>query len=431
MNTFQTIVLGAFIVFLLLGVGAFALFRGSNSNTLPTLVVWGTFPEEAMTIFSNSATLKAAGVTLQYVEKDGTTFESEFVDALASGRSPDLVILPESLLLKEENKLLPIPSASLSERDFKDTFIDGAEIFWTPQGAIGLPFAVDPLVMYWNRSMFSSKALSTPPKHWDEFFTLAPKFNEKDDAGNIKKTIVALGDTINITNFKELLSGMILQAGDPITAPDQQGNLKTVLSDTLGMSSPPAEAALRFYTEFSNPVNAAYSWNKSLPGSSDAFIGEELATYFGFASELKNIRSKNPNLDFDVTVLPQIRDSKTRLTYGKLYALVIPKQGKNTTAAVTAVLRMASSDILRELENEIGLPPVRRDLLSTPPSDPYSSVFYASAIMAKSWKDPSPEDTTAIFKEMVESIISGKDRISGALNRANSELGLLIRNLVQ
>lgn len=428
-STFQIVVIGIFVVFLLAGVAAFALFRGNGTSQLPMLTVWGTLPQRELFLFSQDDTLKASGVKIQYVQKDSATFETEFVNALASGQGPDLVILPHDLVYKDKNKLVLITFNSYPERQFKDTFTQSGEVFLTPEGTYGLPILVDPLIMYWNRSLFSSKGIAAPPKYWDEFYTLAPKFNERNDAGNIKRTIVALGEDINITNFKELLSALIMQAGNPITRIGTTGNAESTLSDNLGFDSSPTEAALRFYTQFSNPVSPTYSWNKSLPESQDAFVQETLGVYFGLASELPTIRARNPNLDFDVAPIPQIRDNKENQTFGRVYALSIPKNSPNAQAAFAVAKILSNAPAMSLLQTFLDIPPARRDLLSQAPKDAYKSVFYTGAIMSRAWIDPSPSETLSVFETMVESVISGKERISEAVSRANQQIELLLRTL--
>ncbi len=42
--------------------------------------------------------------------------------------------------------------------------------------------------------------------------------------------------------------------------------------------------------------------------SKNMFLAGDLALYFGFASELDDLKNKNPNLNFDVTLFPQTGD---------------------------------------------------------------------------------------------------------------------------
>ena len=59
----------------------------------------------------------------------------------------------------------------ISERDFKNTYIEEGELYLAANGILGLPITVDPMVMYWNRDIFSSAAIAAPPSYWDEFLT--------------------------------------------------------------------------------------------------------------------------------------------------------------------------------------------------------------------------------------------------------------------
>jgi ABC-type glycerol-3-phosphate transport system substrate-binding protein len=428
MTPFQYAVLGLFIFFLIAGVSAFALYRGGAGAQLSQVTLWGTFDEQTMLSYYDSPALKSAGVTVQYIPQDAATFDQVFVEALASGNAPDLALLPGELLYRMRNKVLPIPYESVPERTFRDTFADSAEIFLGPEGIYGIPFVSDPLVMYYNRDLIAGKGLAQPPQYWDEFITIAPKFNERNNAGNLSRSLVALGETVNVTNYKEILTALFLQAGTPITRQGTAG-MEAVLSNALGQSTSPGEAALRFYTIFADPANAAYSWNKSMLDSRDAFVAGDVATYLGFASELWSLRSRNPNLNFDVTTLPQIRNGEFQATAGRLYALIIPKSSKNPSAAAAAALTMAGNSALSDFAARSYLPPARRDMLGVAQTDPFKAVFYKSAVLARSFIDPSPLETKRIFADMVEAVISGEARIDSALGRANQEIEALLQSV--
>lgn len=152
------------------------------------------------------------------------------------------------------------------------------------------------------------------------------------------------------------------------------------------------------------------------------FLVGNLATYIGFSSELFDIKQKNSNLNFDVTYVPQIRNAPKRVVFGHIYGASIVKQSKQTSAAFTLVVSLTEPAALKAAEAVSTLPPVRRDLLSDKPSDAYRSVFYDSALISHSWIDPDPVKSSDTFKDMIESITSGKVRISDAINRADSEL---------
>jgi ABC-type glycerol-3-phosphate transport system substrate-binding protein len=360
-----------------------------------------------------------------YVQRSPATFETDFINALASGRGPDLILLPQDLILKHQDKIVPIPYSSYPERTFKDTFIEEGELYLTPNGILGIPFSIDPIIMYWNRSLFSSAAIATPPKFWDEFPALVEKLTTKDNALNISQSAVALGEYSNVSNAKEILSTLMFQAGNPIVQ-RVQGNYESLLGSQLDKTVAPAEAAVSFFTQFSNPSLAVYSWNRSLPTSRDAFVSEDLATYFGFASELPILRAKNPNLNFDVAPLPQARGDN-RVTYGSMQAMAIVRNSKYVQDAYNTAILLTGPQYLPFWTQVSGLPPVRRDLLSVKNINAVSTVMYNSALWSKGWYDPDKNATALIFQNLIESISTGRARPTSAVGRAQLELDRMFR----
>lgn len=429
MSTFRLILTGIFAAFIVIGVISFAVFRGgSGGNQLEQITIWGSIPESLFVKSLENINLnKDVKIAVNYVEKDSALFNRDFIEALASGVGPDAILLSQDQILQYEDKLYPIPYSSISERSFKDTFIEEGELYLSSKGIIALPFFIDPLVMYWNRDIFTDALLVQPPSYWDEFYSLASKITKADRDLNISRSAVSLGEFRNIANAKEIFSLLTFQAGNPIIRYDESG-LSSVLNDSLGFNSSPTEAAIRFYTQFSNPSKTSYSWNRSLPLSTSYFLSGDLGIYFGFASELGGLRLKNPNLNFDVAVVPQRSEAKTKITFGKMQGFALVKSSKKLKSAYATISLLTAKDNIEAWSKISGLPPVRRDLLSLGSTDPIGSIFYTSAIISKAWLDPNREETKNIFQDMVESTISGRSRISESVNKANEELqNLLIK----
>ena len=340
-------------------------------------------------------------------------------------------MISEDQLYGNENKLFLIPYASYNERTFKNTFIQEGEDFLTPTGVYGVPFVIDPLVMYWNRDLFNTAGIAEPPQYWDQFLTLPQQLSKVDASGNVTQSAVALGEWTNVMNAKAILSNLMLQAGTPDV--DTSGvTPQSALLDNLGNNAvSPAESSVDFYTQFADPTSPTYSWNRSLDDSQTVFLSGNLGVYFGFASELADIREKNPNLNFDVTAMPQARQATTDTVFGKIYALSIVKQSKNVNAAFQVIAALTTADSITKLDAVTDLPPVRRDLLTTVPTDPYQAIFYQSALIAKGWLDPSAQGTDSAFEDMIESITGGQAQTDEALSTANDKINALIANPTQ
>ena len=428
MSKFQLIFTGICALLIIVGVIIFATGGfGSSGKESGNVVIWGTIGAGEFTNFlQNSQIANDKTVTVTYVEKNENTFDQDFVEALATLKGPDLFFLPQDSIVKHHDKVITIPFQSYPERTFKENFVEEGELFLTSTGALALPFIVDPMVMYWNRDTFSSAGLSVPPKHWSEMYDLSVQLSKKDNNLNIIKSTVALGEYTNITHAKELIGLLTMQAGSPIVVRREDDSLNNLLNNPLNFPVAPANRAVSFYTEFSNPLKPYYSWNRSLPSSKSFFLSGDLALYFGFASELADLRLKNPNLNFDVAPVLQSKDADKIITFGKIIGLAVPKSSKNVAGAFKVASLMTSASSIGELSKITGLPPVRRELLVNKPQENYLSVFYDGAIQSRGWLSPEASKVDPIFKEMIESITGGRAMPSEAINKASSQIDLLL-----
>ncbi len=434
MSKFQVIFLAIFTIFIVAGVALFATFKSSSQdNVLPPITVWGTFSSDVVgKLVSEINMNRDTPIQVNYVQKSEADFNKDFIETLARGQSPDAVLLPQELVARHQDKFVPIPANVITERDFKNTYIPQAELYFDAnREVLAMPFSIDPLVMYWNRDIFTTASVAVPPQYWDEFEKLIPKLTKKDVKSNIQRSALALGEFANITNAREILGALLMQSGNPVTLPGDAtsgGALTTTLGDGQYAGSKTSEPAISFFTQFANPRDAHYSWNRSLPLSKSWFLSGALATYFGFSSELFDLRAKNPNIDFDVAPLPQPRKSANRITYGTMYGFSIVKAAQTASASYSIIQILTSPDALNILNTISYLPPVRRDMIASGSKDPYQTIFFDSALISRSWLDTNAEKTSRIFQSMIETITSGRDTTYNAIQAASRELELSLLN---
>lgn len=429
-SKFQIITLSVFVLCIIAGVTAFALYRGnSSSTTIPAVTLWGTFPKDTMDMYiAKINTNLSQPITVNYVQKNANTFSQEFVSALARGTGPDGILIPVDMLLPHYDKLALVPFTALPQRTFMDSYIEEANIYLNNNGILALPFTVDPLMMYWNRDTFNAAGIATYPHFWDEFTDLNKKLTQKDQNGNIRKSAIALGDFTNVNNAREILGSLILQTGNPITAVDSQGFTQSTLKISASVNPIPA---IDFFTRSVDPSSANYSWNRGMSASKSAFLSGTLATYFGFASELNDIHAKNPNLNFDVAPLPQLRTGGIKAAYSRLIGFSIVKSSPNLNATFQVMSILADPTNLANLNQTLYLPTVRRDVISRGSNDPYITIFNQAALIAKTWIDADPARSRDIFSRMVQSFTSGAKTMNQALQDAGDEYDVVLQQARQ
>jgi len=395
----------------------------------PTVTIWSPFSAPGLNkLFDDLNLANKELFSINHINKRKTSYESDLLNALASAKGPDAWFISQDTLLSYKDKIYSTPFSSFPPRTFKDSFIDYAELFLDnqSQSVDAVPVVVDPLVLYWNRDLFASAGIAETPKYWDEFLTSSQRLTSKDGAGNINQSGTAMGGYDNVKNAKEIISLLVLQAGNSIVDHD---TMRVVFGDKGQAVINPAEGALSFFNEFSNPKKAAYSWNASLYQSDEIFVQGKLAMYFGYASEYPNIKQRNPHLNFDVAVVPQIRPADTTQwvssTYGKIYSVVISKASNQRQAILSAIFKMTESDFAVPFADMFYMAPVRRSVLAQGSEDPVASIFYKSAIMTRSWLEPNSKAVDNIFKNMIDATVTGRLDVPRAVRGVKSQLGEL------
>jgi len=428
LKSFQTILLFIFSAFILIAVlifsGIIPVGKSNNSDILPPVdvVMWGTMPNEVFLSINEGITNFGESYTITYVEKSEEDFSLELINAIASGIGPDMILASHPLLLSQEDKLAPINFLYLPERTYIDSFADSTRLFMRSRDVIALPLYIDPLVMYWNKDLHASARLVSPPATWVDVNTWPEKLTKRDRAGNISQAAVAMGSANNISNFKEILSTLILQTGNKIVVrntQDSAGNEPFERATAVLAGGTLAQAALQFYVDFANPAQFKYSWNTALGESIDEFALSRLAVYFGKASELADIRNKNPHLNFDVSIMPQ-NSSPGSIpgTYADIYGIGVLKSSPVVNGAIGVASSLAFGNMAEVVHDATGLAPARRDLLSQGSEDIYRDVFYESGIISRSWLDPDPTRTRDVFADMINNASVGIAGVGEAVSKA-------------
>jgi ABC-type glycerol-3-phosphate transport system substrate-binding protein len=424
---FKTIVLALFIVFAVIGVGFLALY-GRDDNGAgggAQVEIWGTLSRNDISEMVRQANENTEGLlNILYIEKSASTYEEELLEAIASGNSPDVVFFPDEMIIRHANKVIPIPFESFPEQSFKESFIEAGEIFLSQEGITALPFSVDPLVLYWNRDIFSNEGLANPPKTWTELLALAPSLTLTDSNFNITRSAVALGEYVNVDNAKEIIYSLLLQVGNPVVS-NVRGEYESSLR---GSSENSSASAINFYTGFADPTRATYSWNRSLPGSKDSFVAGDLALYIGFVSEEDELKRRNPNLNFSIVELPQLEDTSKKTTFASISGFAVLRNTQNPVDAFNTLYALTGRDVVGLWSGVSGEPPVRRDLIRSG-GDGSIGITHNSALWSRGIVEPDNARTSVIFRDMINSITSGTQSIPDALGRADETLQSLVEGL--
>ena len=220
MTNFQTILLGIFIGGFVFAVLIFSGLINLDSKETSeiglsgNIVIWGVLPRSYFTEAMDLMSSKNEGLYLKYVEKKIDTYQTELVEAFAKGVGPDIYIISTDMIKENESFVYKIPYTSYPERNFKSSYVEGADIYLDGQGVFGFPILSDPLVLYYNNNILSNNSIVNPPKTWDELFDLNIKLTKKDGNGIISQSMIALGSYNNVNHAKDILATLLIHNGN-------------------------------------------------------------------------------------------------------------------------------------------------------------------------------------------------------------------------
>jgi len=430
-NVFQVVILIICGFAAVIAMVMFSLFRAEGDQITSPIVLWGIQSQDDYQKVAQDL-LSESDINLQYityVQKSERTFDEELLEALASGQGPDLILLPYDRVHQHKNKLVQISYETYGQRLFQDSFVQGGDVFRDQEYIYALPFSVDPLVLYWNRTMFNNESIVNPPRLWQTIIDdLAIQLTDKNDAATISKSAIALGTFQNITHAQEIIQTLIMQAGNPLVILEQKTNSqdtglfpRVILNERLNYTVAPAESAVRFYTQFADPTKATYTWNTALENDKDLFARGDLAMYIGRASEVESIQRINPNLNFDIALLPQ-RDTGDRIVFGDFTGVAVIRNSPYIQDAFQTMVTLTDAPFVEKWSEITGETPVRRSVLAEPSRNSFDTVARASALWARAYLEPGATRTESIFRAMIEGVVSGRFSVNDAVNRANTQL---------
>ena len=229
-----------------------------DKNQVITLYYWGLF-DSATTINQVVEDYKKIrpNVNILYEKKSREQYRETLQTQIASGKGPDIFQFHNTWTLMVQKDLAPVPADVFSLGDFKNNFYPTviADLRNSQKKFVGVPISIDGLALYYNEGLFQAAGIAAPPATWQEFAQDAIKLTVRDTAGNIRTAGAALGTSVNVDYFSDILALMVLQNGGDLKNPVNQRSYD----------------ALDYYTHFAKGQNRV--WDETMPSSTLAFAG--------------------------------------------------------------------------------------------------------------------------------------------------------------
>lgn len=416
MSNLRPFQVALFFGFGLLFIGALILLNsvtigGSDEVRIGEVEIWGTLDTQ---VFSSQIGMLRSNddrfSDVTYRQFDEQSFDSELVNAIAEGRQPDAVVLSSEKLVLHRRKLLPIQYDIITERTFKDSYIDIFDIFARPDGIYALPLAADPLVMYWNRDLFAQNGFANPPRSWEEVVNnTVPTIVRRNTDRTITTSPIALGHYENVLHSYDILSTLLLQSGSRMIE-EENGEYKVSLNSSYDESGNVLTSSLEFFTRFGDSGDSLYSWSRTKSDDRSEFLASRLAIYLGRGSEYESLRRQNPNLNFDVAPVPQSSNTQIPRVYAESYGFAILRTADNQNGAFTILNVLSNEQNSKQIADTLQMAPAHRSVIQAGTSAPALQVVYDTALIARSWLNP--DSTSELFRQSVGDIQANRRSVS-------------------
>src|SRR6185369_1116236 len=270
------------------------------------LEVWGVFDDSDayQQIFNEYKRINPYIKDIRYRKLSIETYKEDLINALAAGKGPDIFMIRNAWRLPFEDKVATAPDILMTERQFRDMFVDVAatDFIGSDKKIYGVPLSVDSLALYYNKDLFNAAGISRPPETWEELTQMIGKLNRIDQFGNVTQSGIAMGTAKNINRSTDILSLLMLQSGSRISEPES--NVRIDLVD--GQS----HRAVDFYSQFAKIGSQNYSWNPRQHYSLDAFYEGTISMMINYSWQYETIKQKNAKMNIGIAPLPQFSGTK-------------------------------------------------------------------------------------------------------------------------
>lgn len=422
---------GAVIGLIILVIFFMSLLNRPPKAVSANLQFWGTFDD---TSFYQQQIRDYRrlhpNITIEYRVIPFPDYEKNLISAFAAGTGPDIWLMHNTWLPKHLDKIAPMPEQIKGDKDplltfknFQEQFPDVAVTDLTRGTSIyALPLYIDTLALYYNKDLFNTAGIPTPPRTWEEFVRDVGILTKRDDKNNITQSAVAIGSASNINRSTDLLMLLMIQSGVRMTNADNTQATFSKSVDNLNVG----ELATQFYTDFANASKPdRYTWNDQQKYSIDAFADGNTAMMFNYSHQTGTLRAKAPRLNFGIAPAPQPEKASFAVNFANYWAPTVSKQSKNSDEAWRFLAYLATTGAQPYLDAS-HRPAARRDLLDQEKNDPDLGTFATQALSARSWYQADNTAIETIFAKLIDDVNFNRASIRDGLKEAESQVNVIM-----
>jgi len=305
------------------------------SNEQVKLTYWGiNSDEEAMKTVLADFTKENPNITVDYISQDPKQYRDRLLARIGNGTGPDLFRFHNTWVPMFQSVLLPLSNEVISPGSLKNEYYPVIEADLLRNGAVmGLPLQIDTLSLFTNTEILRAAGVIVP-NNWNDFITISRQLTVVDESGKIRTSGAAMGTADNILNAPDIVSLLLAQSG--------------VALSNIAEKPEKAIEVMDFYVSFGKAETRV--WDTTLDPALLAFAKGNLAMYFGYARDIREIKSQNSSLQFAVSEVPILPDRKVSIA--SYYAEGISTKSPHPKEALKLMKYLAKKETLEKLHTE-------------------------------------------------------------------------------
>lgn len=387
--------------------------------------------------FKNKPENGGLDVNVKYEKiNDPINYENIISERQFGDKGPNIFMVFSSWIPRYKHKIFPAPKDIINPKEFEETFarVTKDDLVGEDDKIYALPFYIDTLALYYNEDMFLNAGIVKQlPETWEEFKNYTEQLTIRDERGNIVRAGAAFGSGFLINRSPDIIMLLVMQ--NNISNPE---NLKNISS----LNTLEATAAVKFYTDFTDPQKRFYTWDENQIYSIDAFVNRKTAMMINYSHHIDNVIDKTSGtLNFKIAPIPQL-DINNKINYANYWVPVIAKKSycKTSKEAKDVDCYHLAWEFLKFAadKNNVSLyldsvkrPAANLEVAKKQEMD-YSdsrNVFASQIFTARSWFHPYDSLSDKILEDMIDSIItndiSKKNTVEEAINSAAKNIKAL------
>lgn len=304
-------------------------------------------------------------------KRDSNRYEWEILNAMASRRGPNILLVPNDTVARFAPALRAFLSGGFNSSSdgkvndlsaLKKTYIPAVSTDNVVGGKVyGMPAHIETLMIAYNTRLMSdaskvyedsvsrdeqkkgvalNKLLDNKPLYWDDMKTLA-RLATKRTGPNLDIPFLALGTGSNVTHSEDIFAAVAMQFGAQLSDPDRRVTDLHLPKSSSDLTVP-GQQALDLLQSFAATQNDFYTWNKIQGNSLDALRDGKVVAAFVYPRDVARLQTENPALRLGLFPFPQTDVAAEPVDYASYYSLTLPLTAGNPNESF-AFIRSAVS----------------------------------------------------------------------------------------